>query len=60
VTLRLIRRDRLLASCGLSPTKVARLLRQTRELGARGGRKPVVLLRAESQVHSLVARAVRS
>lgn len=59
MTLRHVRRDNLLRSCGLSPTEVARILRQTRQLGVRGGRKPVTLLRAESQVHGLVAREIR-
>lgn len=59
MTLRHVRRDHLLRSCGLSLTKVARILSQASRLGARGGRKPVVLLRAESQVHTLVAREIR-
>jgi hypothetical protein len=47
-----------LRSCGLTFTQAARLLRQTRRLGVCGGRKPVTLLRAESQVRSLVAREI--
>lgn len=59
MSLRRGRRD-WLRSCGLTPTQAQRLIRELRNLGARGGRKPITLLRAESRVDSLLARAVRA
>jgi hypothetical protein len=54
VTLRMMRRDVLLRSCGLSLGVVTRVLRETRRLGVREGRKPVTVLRAESHMRRLV------
>ena len=58
MSLRRVRRD-WLRSCGLTVAQAHRLVSELRRIGARGGRKPVTLLRAESRVRSLVARAVR-